>query len=153
MIFLAFLWSWYKVTWRLNWYCRQMINTYVEVIHKTSSLKWSIYKPHWRYQNSSPLDNGIYLTATINKPQCVMEIAPLQTSLPKWEKHIPWGHLAFGPFGKNILHWLEDIFSDFDISHIRRNGFWFVLLPAWCLEVWPWLMLGLAVKVIEKTWF
>ena len=22
-----------------------------------------------------------------------MEIAPLQTSLPKWEQHIPWGYL------------------------------------------------------------
>ena len=55
--------------------------------------------------------------------------------------------------GKNISHLQVDIFSNFDISHIRRNGFWFVLLPAWCLEVWPWLMLGLAVMVIEKTWY
>ena len=55
--------------------------------------------------------------------------------------------------GKNISHLQVDIFSNFDISHIRRNDFWFVLLPAWCLEVWPWLMLGLAVMVIEKTWY
>ena len=43
------------------------------------------YKPHCQYQNFSPLANGVYLIAIINKPHCVMEIAPLQTSLRKWE--------------------------------------------------------------------